>query len=184
MMFQLFLRFSGILAMFVAWILVVGPALHHGIDSKSQTITLATVENKKVLKIVGFGLIVGAILQGVFLFYLVQKYQFPLLSIGSLMYLSANAATVLVALFHFDKFPKLHEIFARYYFVVSPLSLGFIGLSVMKNDPHLFIFSILIVLFYFVGSLTIIKKINTENALLEFWAFFMLSIWTVVFTIV
>lgn len=183
-MFQIFLKFSGILAMFVAWIFVVGPAMHHGIDSKSQTITLATVENKKVLKIVGFGLIAGAILQGIFLFYIIQKYHVPFFSIGSLMYLSSNIATIMVAIFHFDKFPKFHEAFARYYFVVSPLSLGFIGYSVMKLNPHLFFFSILTVIFYFTGSLIIMKKINTENALLEFWAFFTLSIWTVVFSIV
>jgi hypothetical protein len=181
---QLFLRFSGILAMFVAWFFVVGPALHHGIDGKRQTITSATVENKKVARIVGFGLVIGAFLQGLFLFYLIQRFQLHLLSIGSFLYLTSNIATIFVAFCHYSKYPKIHEFYAKYYFVMSPLSLAFIGFSAMKLNSYLFVFSLIVVLLYFFGIWQLIKRFRSDNALLEMWAFFALSIWTIVLTFV
>lgn len=182
-MFQVFLRFSGILATLVAWLFVVAPAIAYGIDSKNEPITAAVVKNRKVMMIVSFGLIVGAFLQGFFLFYLIQRFGLPLFGIGSFLYLTSNIATILVAIFHFDKHPKIHQTFAEYYFVVSPLSLAFIGFTAIKNGAHLFIFSLIIVLLYFAGSGIVIKKLGSQNAWLEMWAFIMLSVWTIVFTV-
>jgi hypothetical protein len=182
-MFQILLRYSGLLASLVAWLFVVRPAMRHGIDGKRQTITTATVENKNVLKTVSFGLTIGAFLQGLFLFYIIQRFDLPVFGIGSILYLTANIATILVAIFHYEKHPKLHETFADYYFIVSPLSLAFIGFTAMKNGVHLFTISVLVVILYFIGSWRILKKFG-KNAMIEMWAFAMLSIWTLIFTIV
>ena len=181
-MLQITLRFSGVLATLFAWLFVVTPAIRFGIDGKRQTITSTTKDNK-VKRIISIGLVVGALLQTVFLFYIIQRFQLHLTDLGCLMYLSTNVATILVAFFTEQKHPKIHEALTEYYFVINPLSLVFIGLSAVGNYFYIFIFSFLIVLFYFFGIWRLLKKFG-KAAIVEQWAFFVLSIWTIVLTII
>jgi hypothetical protein len=179
---ELFLRFSGILAMFFAWLFVVTPAIRSGIDSKSQTITSAT-KKTKVRRIVSAGLIIGTVFQIVFLVYLTKRFQLHFFDTGCLMYLSTNIATLLVALFTEQRHSKLHGFFAMYYFIVNPFSLILICLPLINSYFYLFVFSVFIVLLSFSGSWWLLKKYG-KTAVLEQWIFLTLSIWTIVLTLV
>lgn len=182
-MLQQLLNLSGILAILIAWLFVVFPALKYGINPTKQTITSATSLSKVVKRYITFGLIVGSFFQGLFIFYIIEKFQIPLFSIGNILYLTTNIATIFVALYNFDKHPKFHTFFALYYFIMCPISLILISLSVIQSYYYIFIFSLAIVLMYTIGESLIYKKFK-GCAYLEIWAFFMLSIWTIVMIIV
>lgn len=181
---ELFLKFSGLGAMAVAWLFVVAPAVRYGINFKNETITIATIKSKRVMDIVSRGLVIGSILQGLFLFYLLNRFSLHLTDIGSLLYLSANLATILVAIFHYDKYPHVHDLFSYYYFIVCPISLAFIGYSLFPTYFVVSIFSFLLILLFGSASLWLIATVNAKNALLELWIFFILSIWTTVMTVI
>lgn len=180
-MIDIFLRLSGILAMLFAWLFVVAPAVEHGIDSKNQTISSAT-KNDKVRHRVSTGLILGTLFQISFLFYLLSRFQLSYLSIGSILYLSSTFATILVALFPEHKHFKIHSFFAKYYFLVFPSSLLLIAWN-MGKENNIFIFTCLSVFLYFFGVLWNLKKFGI-SAKVEQWAFLVLSAWTIVLTIV
>jgi hypothetical protein len=182
-MFQLLMKFSGVLAIFSAWILVVYPAICYGINTKKETISLATLGNKKVEKIVGLGLIVGTLFQIVFLFYLTQKFFLSYLNFGCLLYLSANLATILVAIFTYRKHQIIHTFFTRYYFFMMPISLVLIVFPIRNTSAHiLFSFSLLILVLYLLGQIFLFTKHKEGNGLMQSWAFLTLSVWTLVMT--
>lgn len=171
--------------MFFAWIFVVFPALHFGIDIRKETISSATFKDDGVNTIIGFGLVAGALSQIVFLSYIVQKFFINYISVGCILYLTANLATILVAFFTYKKHPLIHKLLTRYYFFIMPTSLIFIG-SYIKNTGGyvLFFFSLLVLILYSIGQLFLFKKYRGSNSLMEFWAFGILSIWTLVITFI
>ncbi|MBU0708277.1 hypothetical protein KJ596_00825 [Patescibacteria group bacterium] len=175
------IKLSGILSMVFAWVLVVIPGLHAGIDGKSQTISFAT-KNKAYRTIINSGLVGGGLLQILFLSYLVGRYLLSYFNLGVLMYLSTTIITISVAFFPEPTYPKIHKKLARYYFVVNPLSLMIIGLSIKEKCSPLFFASAIIPLLYFIGLIFLIKKYKTENALMQAWAFLLLSFWTAIAT--
>lgn len=183
-MFYTVTKISGIIAIIIAWFFVVTPALKFGINSKSDTITTSTNKNSVHKKIISFGLVVGAVFQTMFAVYLIRRFSIPLLSPGIIMYLSANVATICVAIFTEKKYPKTHKIMARYYFIVCPLSFLFIGLSLKSTDIYPKMISIITPIVYFVKQSVLWKKYKTDNALMEFWAFIILSLWTIVMTFI
>lgn len=180
-MWQLFLQYSGILAVLVAWVLVVAPAIIGGIDLAKETITGATRLSKKASRVISAGLVIGALLQATFLLHLIQKFHLPYLSIGNLLYLSSNLATILVALFHYDRYPNIHNILVAFYFIFCPLSLGFIAYTLKNINPDFFTFSLWVVFFYFLVEGYLLIKFK-GSVYLEIWAFLILSIWTTVIT--
>ncbi len=177
-------RFSGVMAIFIAWFFVVAPALKFGINSKFETITVSTTKSQSVKKLIGCGLIVGAVFQSLFLFYVARKFSISLFDFGSLLYLSANLATVLVAFFTHSRCPKIHSIMVLYYFITLPVSLLFIGISAEPNSRYLLLVSVFAPTLYFAGQVLLFKKYKNYNALMEFWAFFVLSIWTLAATFI
>ncbi|MFA6520651.1 MAG: DUF998 domain-containing protein [Candidatus Paceibacterota bacterium] len=184
-MFQVFIKFSGVLAIFSAWVLVIYPAIRYGINTKRETVSLATLENKKVGKIVGLGLIVGTFFQIMFLFYLTQKFSLSYLNLGCLLYLSANLATILVAIFTYRKYPVIHNFFTKYYFSIMPISLVLITFPIRNTSANiLFIFSLLMFVLYLFGQIFLFIKHKEGNSLMEAWAFVTLSVWTLVMTFV
>jgi len=163
---------------------VVAPAVNFGINCKSDNITSATTKSSPVRKIIGFGPITGAIFQALSLSYLIKKFSLDVYDFGSLLYLSANLATVFVAFFNYHKHPKIHDALAKYYFFACPLSLLFIGISAKINNYYPLLISVIAPILYFVGQLLLYKKYRRGNALMEVWAFSILSIWTLIMTFV
>lgn len=179
---DLMLKMSGVFAILIAWLIVVLPALRYGIDLRRQTITSATCLDKRVSRIITSGLIVGAISQGIFTFYIVDYFQIPMLRIGNITYLTTNIATILASIFHFNRHPKVHSIFVSYYFIFCPLSIGLIGFYVLDTHNFLTLLSMIILSLYVIGELLLLKKFKS-SAYLEIYAFILLSIWTLAFTI-
>ena len=179
---EIFIRLSGLLAMFSAWVFVVAPAIRYGIDGKRQTISSLT-RNVKVRIIVSFGLIIGTIFQIIFLVYLHTRFPQGLSYIGSMIYLSAQVATIMVVLFPEYKHFKIHNFFVKYYFVFFPISLVIItGIFPSKNSC-LFILNCLVTLSYFLGTWWSFSKFGA-SARVEQQAFLILSLWIVFLTIV
>ncbi|MCA9377237.1 hypothetical protein H6763_00290 [Candidatus Nomurabacteria bacterium] len=176
------LQISGLVAVIIAWVFVVTPAICSGIDPKRQTITNATKKSKRVSFIISFGLVFSAIFQSIFALYLIDRFDLSFSNIGILVYLSTNIATMFLAFFHIERHPKLHIFFAIYYFIVSPISYGLIGSSISGSSNHLFELSILMILLYGFGELVLLYKYR-GGALAEIWPILLLSIWTMVFTI-
>jgi len=114
---------------------------------------------------------------------LTKRFGFGWFYPGSLLYLSTNIATILVALFPAQKFPNIHRFCADYYFLVNPISLVLIGLSIAHDNYYIYIFSIILVIIYFMGFFWQLIKFKI-NALMEMWAFLTLSVWTLVLTLV
>jgi hypothetical protein len=182
-MLQFFVRFSGIFAIIAAWMLVIYPAIRFGINTRKETVSLATLKNEQVGKVVSFGLVVGTLFQIIFLFYFSQKFLLNYFSFGSLLYLTANSATIFVAFFTYKNYPTIHKFFVEYYFFAMPISLVFLVYHLKDTSAHiLFSFSIFILILYFVGQLLLFLKHKESNSLMEAWAFAMLSAWTLVVT--
>jgi hypothetical membrane protein len=175
------LKYSGLLAMFFAWVFVVFPTLFAGIDSKKQTITFAT-NNKKVKIIINLGLIIGGFFQLVFSYFILHKYSLNYFNIGVLLYTSTAITSISVAIFSEQSYPKIHKYLAEYYFLVNPLSLMIIGLSV--NHYILKTISLFIPITYYIGLFYLHSKHKTKNALMEKWAFVTMSIWTFTVTFI
>jgi len=169
-------RFSGIIAMFIAWLFVVASALKFGINSKSDTITTSTTKSGSVRLVISCGLVVGALFQSIFLFYLIRRFSVQLFNLGSVLYLSANMATIFVAFFTQNKHPKIHKIMALYYFLVCPFSLLFIGFSIKSSNQYPLLVSMLAPIMYFIGQAFLWKKYRFGNTLMELWAFVVLSV--------
>lgn len=105
-------------------------------------------------------------------------------NLGTILYLSSNMATILVALVFYEKHPKLHAFLTRYYFFALPLALLAIG-SMLKNQyPPFYVFTILILVFYAVGQFVLFRKYRTGNVLMEGWGFIILTVWTLVATFI
>jgi hypothetical protein len=173
------LKYSGLLAIFFAWIFIVTPSIFAGIDSKKQTITYATNNNKLKL-IISFGLIVGGLFQLVFSIFLLQKFNLNFFNIGILIYASTAIVSILVAIFSEQSFPNIHKYLVQYYFLTNPLSIMLIGLSI--NYIPLKLVSLLVPVAYYLGLYYLHNKDKTKNARMEKWAFATMSIWTVVVT--
>lgn len=179
---SIFLRSSGLLAMIFAWLFVVVPALKFGIDGKRQTISSAT-KNNGVRIIVSIGLTLGSLFQFLFLRYLLFRFNLSFFNMGGMMYSSAIVATVLVAIFTEHRFVNIHSFFVKYYFCIFPISLLLVMSNTINEHQNLFAFSCLIVFLYFGGIWWTIKKFGI-SAKVEQWAFFVLSVWTMVLTLV
>ena len=177
------MKFSGILAIFSAWILVIYPAIRYGININKETISVATANNEKIEKVVNFGLVIGTLFQIIFLFYLIQKFSLSYLSFGCLLYLSANLATLSVAIFTYRKHSVIHNFFTRYYFFMMPVSLVLIVFPIRNTSAHvLFPFSLLVLVLYLLGQIFLFTKHKEGNGLMQSWAFITLSVWTLVMT--
>lgn len=179
-MTELILKLSGIVSIVITWLFVVAPAIRAGIDNKRQTISSATI-NRRVAVPVTFGLIIGTFFQIIFLSYLLNRFELDFLNFGSILFLTSNLATILVALLPEHKYLKIHSFFVKYYFVTNPISLLYI--SYLANKPFLFVIAIGSVILYFSGILIIIKK-EGVCARVEQWAFLTLSALTVFMTVV
>jgi hypothetical protein len=122
----------------------------------------------------------GAGMQAVFLFYISQKFALPKWSLGSFFYLTANLATVLVGAIFYDKHPKLHIFFTRYYFFAMPLSLILISNALKSFYPFVLILSVLLVIGYGLGQFGLFRKYKIGNVYIEGLGFVILSVWTLV----
>jgi hypothetical protein len=180
-MLPLIERFSGVIAILIAWIFVVFPAFKSGIKLKTDTITTST-SDKYTNAIISIGLILGALFQAWFLIYLQRIFRFNAISIGSVLYLTANLATILVALFTEKRNKLIHQLLVTYYFFACPLSLLFIGLSLEGHHNYLADTSFLIPIMYFFGQFLLWRKFKKPNTLMQMWAFVILSIWTLAMT--
>lgn len=175
------IKYSGAISMFVAWIFIVIPTLAGRLDHKLETISRIT-HRKIYLYTVNTGLITGAILQLVFLLFLINKFNLSRLSPFAVAYFSTVVATILVVVFPHHKQKVKHTIAVRYYFVVIPISLMLFSLSLTNTHKFLSLVSNLISTSYAGGVLYIIKKYGIKNSLIEMWAFLQLSIWTIMVT--
>ncbi len=167
--------------MFFAWVFVVTPSISAGINSRKQTITHAT-NNKKLKIIINIGLIIGGFFQLLFSYYLLRKLWQNHLNIGILIYVSTAIASILVAIFSEQSYPKIHKCLAEYYFLANPFSTILISLSISNLTFKLI--SIFIPIFYYLGLFYLHNKYKIKNALMEKWAFATMSIWTVIVTFI
>lgn len=184
LLFQTIEKLSGVIAMLIAWLFVVSPAMKIGINSKSDTITTATLKSDGVKRQISYGLVIGAIFQAIFSLYLMNQFYIPLSNLGIILYLSANLATICVAIFAQNRHPRIHDSLVLYYFIVCPLSLLFIGISIESASNYHLVISIISPIIYFIGQSFLWLKYRTGNAFMEFWAFFVLSTWTVLMTFI
>lgn len=117
-------------------------------------------------------------MQALFIFYVCDKFMLDRWNFGSVLYLTANLATVFVGLVYYEKYPRLHTFFTRYYFFTMPLALLLIGY--MFGDAHrtIFITTVVLVIAYALGQFSLFRKYQTGNALMEGWGFVILTIWT------
>lgn len=181
-MFETFIKFSGIFATLVAWGLLVVPAVRSGMKVRSETITTAADSNHVVRFFVDFGLILGSILQALFLLFVIKTYHIGIFSVGSLGYLSTNLTTVLLTFFPHSKHTTVHNILTRYYFIANPIFLLLIGADLNTNNTLPLTVSIATAVLYFLGQTALYIKYQKGNFLMECWGFLMLSIWTTVMT--
>ena len=91
-------------------------------------------------------------------------------------------ATILVAIFTEEKYPRIHFGLVLYYFITCPISLLFIGLSINSVNNFPLIISVAAPIIYFVGQAVLWSKYRFGNAIIELWAFLVLSLWTMVMT--
>jgi hypothetical protein len=174
------MQYSGILAIVFAWGFVTFPALI-SIDSKKYTISEAT--KKKTSRIViGFGLVIGAFLQFLFLLYITEKFTLSSYDIGHFLYLLTNIATVLVAIFTIQKATQIHTFLVCFYFICHPVALVLVGLS--THDSIIKLISTLLMVLYCVGNFILWNRYRKQNAYMEQWAFLILSIWVLYITFV
>lgn len=151
---------------------------------RKDTVSTATAKDKRVKRIVGVGLLVGAPFQALFMFYLMRRFSIQFISLGSFLYLTANLATMLVAYFTLDKFPAAHRRLVQYYFVAMPLSMIFIGIYVRTAGLLPLLVSLAAPLLYLGGSLSLFRTHKKGNALVEMWCFAVLAVWTFVMTFI
>jgi len=177
---ELILKLSGIISILITWLFVVVPAIRSGIDNKRQTISSAT-KKREVAIPVSFGLIIGTLFQILFLSYLLKRFELGYLNFGSILFLTTNLATIMVALLPEYKYFKAHSFFVKYYFVFNPISLLYI--SYLANNVLLFAVAIVSVILYFSGIIRIIMQ-EGVCARVEQWAFFTLSILTIFMTVI
>ena len=123
-------------------------------------------------------------MQALFILYLSDKLLPVRWNLGTILYLSSNVATVLVALVFYEKHPKLHTFLTRYYFFALPLALLLIGLTLKSQYPTFYVFTILILVFYAVGQFGLFRKYHIGNVLMEGWGFVILTAWTLVTTFI
>lgn len=123
-------------------------------------------------------------MQALFILYLSDKILSVMWNLGTILYLSSNVATVLVALIFYEKHPKLHTFLTRYYFFVLPLALLLIGFMLKSQYPTFYIFTILILVLYALGQFILYKKYRVGNVLMEGWGFVILTAWTLVTTFI
>lgn len=147
---------------------------------KKQTISSAT-KNRAVAIPVNFGLIIGTLFQILFLSYLLRRFELGYLNFGSILFLTTNFATIMVALLPEYKYFKIHSFFVKYYFVFNPISLLYI--SNLANNALLFTVAIALVIIYFSGVIKIIMQ-EGVCAKAEQWAFFILSVLTIFMTVI
>lgn len=177
----MFLKYSGLVAIFFAWFLVVLPGTTAKQTGKFKTISHATKSGKR-RQIIHFGLIAGALAQIGFLYYLTQTYSIPLLNLSVLLYFSTNIATLLVPIFTMWKHKRIHEAIVTYYFFASPISLLLISVYLRSQVLNFLPLTIIIVFLYFIGQFHLIKTHKGKNSLMEQWAFLLLAAWTVFLT--
>jgi len=175
------IKYSGVISIIITWLFVVRPAFAAGVKSKYKTISHMTGE-KKYLHIINGGLIFGAMMQLLFIRYLMVQYHLALLSIGVILYISTITATLLTTIFPFRKFEKIHTHVVKYYFITIPLAILFIGLQLRPSFSKLFLVSMLVPALYLIAELSVFEEYKKDNALMEMWAFYLLSVWTLIMT--
>lgn len=177
------LKYSGIMSVIITWILVVLPVVRKNNDIYGQSISSASSSNNVVRK-VSIGLIIGALLQTIFIVYFSQVDEVEVSPLSIVVYFSTILATITTALFPLTRNPKIHNLAVKYFFVVYPIAMILIGLDISSTNLLFTYFSIFISLAYFLGMFVIHKKFGLSNALAEIWAFFVISIWVVNLTLV
>lgn len=123
-------------------------------------------------------------MQALFIFYVCDKFMLDRWNFGSVLYLTANLATVFVGVVYYEKYPRMHNFFTRYYFFAMPLALLLIGF--MLGDAHraIFVVTVTLVIAYSLGQAGLFKKYRIGNALMEGWGFVILTLWTLMTTFV
>jgi len=173
------MKYSGILAIIVAWLFVAGPTFT--INGKKNTISEATKKYSSKI-IISIGLVFGSFLQFLFLLYLNAKFGLNSYSVGSLLYILTNIATVLVAVFTIQKNPRMHTFLVRFYFIVHPISLFILGVSIRIILVQTI--SSLLIVSYAIGAMFVWQRYKKQNAYMEEWAFLILSLWVLFMTFV
>lgn len=177
-------RFSGIIAMFIAWLFVVTPAIKFGVNHKSDTITTAITNNDSASKVINRGLIIGAMFKMIFLLYLIKRFSIPPYGLAPILYLTTYMATICLAFFTQVKYPIIHYLIALYIFIVGSFSLLFIGVSAKSFNQFPLYISVGATIVYFLGQIIIWKKYKFGIALMEIWGFVILTVWTVTMTFI
>lgn len=180
---NLLLRFSGIGAILVTMFLIITPALYEKVKGTYHTISEATLM-KKSLRYVSFGLVLGALLQGVFLVYLAKRFDFSLISLPSILYLSTNLATILVAVYPMHRNKRIHYELVRYYFYISPIVILLMGYKLSSVFPEMLLISFLIFIAYVSSEALLFRKYKKENIIMQSTAFILLAVWTTIATLI
>lgn len=173
-------KYAGLLSVVTTGLFIVAPLLTAGNKSKDRTISEIT-NNKNNLYIVNFGLIIGALLQLLFLGYLIDKFQLSTNYLFKIVYFGTIMSPVLTALNPYYKRKTIHNFFVKYYFISSPIYLMMFGLTI-SSYQLLSQLSIIMSLIYILGNIAIFAKYKKENALIEVLSFSLLSIWTIAAT--
>ena len=177
---QVLMRFSGLVAIVIAWVFLIIPVFVVKADFRKETVTSVAGKSKLLRCIITAGLMGGAAMQALFILYLSDKLLLVRWNLGTILYLSSNVVTVFVALVFYEKHPKLHTFLTRYYFFALPLALLLIGHMLKSQYPMFYMFTIIILVFYAVGQFTLFRKYRIGNVLMEGWGFVILTIWTLV----
>lgn len=94
-----------------------------------------------------------------------------------------NLIVILVALVKENSNPKIHKILVMSYFLLNPLLLTMITYELVGHGALQKI-NLLYPIAYIGGMIIIFKRFNSSNAYLEFYGFFLTTLWVLSSTLI
>jgi hypothetical protein len=168
---------SGVLAGVSVWLFLMLPAWIHGVNLRTETVSTGTTRSKKLLRVVNLGLVTGGVCQLVFVFYLLEKFDIGLLSLGSIFFAYSGVACAMVAVFTLAKYPKFHKFFTSSYFVSQIISEILVAIYLYSISASLTMILLIVSLVNLFGLTVLLIRYKQPNFIEQHWAFFWLCVW-------